>query len=380
MRRPFQLEFIGLAVLFLIAASVGAPGAPSGQEPQTASSARVEVKLDTQEAEAVLAILDRAGSGQSVEPALWDLLFSSEPYVRLKKREAEIGERFNVPELKFEDEDFKTFVQSDDLRSRAPELRRTLAAWEKADLVKSGARILDYLPSEARIRAKVYPVIKPRGNSFVYEMGTDPAIFLYLDPDVTEAQFENTVAHEMHHIGLASIYDQTRKIMDSLPARVGTAVEWLGAFGEGLAMLAAAGGPDVHPHAVSSAETRARWDKDTANFDSDLRDVERFLLDVLEGRLKTDKEIAEKGSSFLGVQGPWYTVGHRMAVLVEKTFGRERLVRGMVDPRRLLVDYNLAAEVFNRDHKDSGGLAVWSPALLEALGVPGDARSGAASR
>jgi len=37
---------------------------------------------------------------------------------------------------------------------------------------------------------------------------------------------------------------------------------WIGAFGEGFAMLAAAGGPAIHPHAVSSPEERARWDKD----------------------------------------------------------------------------------------------------------------------
>jgi hypothetical protein len=366
LKRFFRPAGLSLAVLYSISFGIAAIPSPG---PGSPAAARVEVSFNTEEAEAVLAILDQAGPGGAVSPALWDRLFSSEPYLRLKKREAEIGERFNVPELKFGDEDFQKFVLSDELKSRAPELKRTLADWKRADLVKSGERILDYLPSEARIRAKVFPVIKPRRNSFVYDLGTDPTIFLYLDPDVTEAQFENTVAHEMHHIGLASISDQTRKIEDSLPPRVGMAVEWVGAFGEGLAMLAAAGGPDIHPHAVSPPETRARWDKDMANFNSDLKDVERFLFDVVEGRLQTDKEVAEKGSSFLGVQGPWYTVGYKMAVLVEKTFGRARLVQGMADPRRLLLDYNLAAEAFNRDHKDK--LAVWSPALLRALEAPG---------
>ena len=50
----------------------------------------------------------------------------------------------------------------------------------------------------------------------------------------------------------------------------------IGAFGEGFAMLAAAGGPDVHPHAVSSPEERARWDKDMLNFNDDLKKVECF--------------------------------------------------------------------------------------------------------
>jgi hypothetical protein len=45
-----------------------------------------------------------------------------------------------------------------------------------------------------------------------------------------------------------------------------TVSAWLGAFGEGFAVLAAAGGPAVHPHATGTAEDRARWDEDVANF------------------------------------------------------------------------------------------------------------------
>jgi hypothetical protein len=51
----------------------------------------------------------------------------------------------------------------------------------------------------------------------------------------------------------------------------------IGAFGEGFAVLAAAGGPDVHPHAVSSPDERARWDKDMLNFNEDLKKVETFF-------------------------------------------------------------------------------------------------------
>ena len=48
-------------------------------------------------------------------------------------------------------------------------------------------------------------------------------------------------------------------------------------MGEGFAMLAAAGGPDIHPHAVSDAKERARWDHDLANFNEDLKKVESFF-------------------------------------------------------------------------------------------------------
>ena len=108
-----------------------------------------------------------------------------------------------------------------------------------------------------------------------------------------------------------------------LPPNVKPAVEWMGAFGEGFAMLAAAGGPDVDPHAASSPEEHARWDHDLANFNSDLGALQQFFLDIISGKLSTD-DANEKASTFFGdAQGAWYTVGYKMSVIVEKRFGAE---------------------------------------------------------
>jgi hypothetical protein len=129
-------------------------------------------------------------------------------------------------------------------------------------------------------------------------------------------------------------------------------------------MLAAAGGPKVHPHAVSGAEDRARWDKDVANFNDDLKKVDAFFDDILAGKL-TDDQLREKGFSFFGVQGPWYTVGWRMAVLIEKTYGRAKLIECMCDQRLLLPTYNRAAAQHNRHTRHP--LALWSPPVLNAV-------------
>lgn len=331
-----------------------------------AHSERIRLSVDTSEAEAVLAAVTAKKTGGFGGP-VWDRIFSSEPYVRLKKREASLHREFT-------DDDFRSFVLSDDLAKRAPDLRRTLDAWAKEDLVAAARRVLPYLPDEAVIDARVYLVIKPQKNSFVFEVSTDPAIFLYLDPEVTAAKFANTVAHELHHIGYASAKPGTSGL-ESLSPGARTAVEWMGAFGEGFAMLAAAGSPDVHPHAVSPRKERARWDRDMANFDKDLKTLETFFLDVSDGRLKTEAEINERGFSFFGTQGPWYTVGYRMAVLVEKREGRAKLIACMSDPRQLLAAYNRFAAELNK--KGNPPLALWSNELLRGIGA--EAASGKAT-
>lgn len=322
---------------------------------QSTASAAVNVQLVTDEAEAVLAILGKKKAGEAITDADWQRVFQSEGYVRLKKREASM-------QRSFEDADFKTFVLSDQLAARAEALAETLARWRNADVTRSARLALAYLPKDATIRAKIYPVIKPRDNSFVFEVKTDPAIFLYLDPAVSREKFENTLAHELHHIGYSGTCPRKGVVaqIEKLTPNAQKVIGWAGAFGEGFAMLAAAGGPNVHPHAVSSAEERARWDKDVANFNEDLKKVDTFFTEVLADKLTAD-QIREKGFSFFGVQGPWYTVGWRMSVLIEKTYGRAKLIECMCDQRVLLSTYNRAATNHNRTAGKP--LALWSAAI-----------------
>jgi hypothetical protein len=327
----------------------------SAQSPLTD---RLRLRLDTTEAVAVLAVVETERAGRGSSEAHWRRLFSTDGYVRLKAREGGLQRVFS-------DSSFAVFVQSDTLRKRAPALRRALSAWERADLRAAAARAFAYLPVDARIRATVYIVIKPRTNSFVFEVQTNPAIFLYLDPAMTAPQFANTVAHELHHIGFASVSSRTDSVLAALPDSVRTAAEWMGAFGEGFAMLAAAGGPGVHPHAVSAAADRARWDADMAHFNQDLRVLEGFFWDIITRRLATPDTVRAVASTFYGIQGPWYTVGWRMAVLIEARFGRPELIRCMTDPQRLLERYNAAAVDYNTTHADT--VAQWSAHLVAAL-------------
>lgn len=324
----------------------------------TAADNRVQLTLDTSEADAALAILAKHNAGQAVTDADWQKLFASEPYVRLKKREAGMKRDFT-------DQQFKDFLLSADMSKRAPELQRTLEQWKNADLDAAARGVLAYLPASSVIRAKVFPVIKWQTNSFVYEVTSDPTIFLYLDPKVSPAQFANTIAHELHHIGLSSNDKRYEQAIASLPAGPRAAAEWMGAFGEGLAMLAAAGSPDTDPHAADPPDVKQRWQRDMANFNQDLESVQKFLLDVADGRVTDSQKIREQAFAFFGVQGPWYTVGYKMAVTVEKRFGRAVLIDCMLDFRKLLATYNQAAAEQNA--RGGEQLALWSPELLSKV-------------
>jgi len=346
------MKTLGILIVCLVTSATCVAGAPSGT-----GADQVMVQVVSDEADSILAILTKKKAGQTVTDADWQQLFSSEGYLRLKKRETTFKRAFD-------DAQFKAFVLSEQLSAKSVALAETLSRWKHADVHAAAMRALAYLPKNARIAAKIYPVIKPQTNSFVFETQSDPAIFLYLDPEVTKDQFENTLAHELHHIGYSSSCADQDGGKQTEPSNVRNVIDWIGAFGEGFAMLAAAGGPDVHPHATSKPEDRARWDHDMANFNQDLKKVEWFFNDVLNDKL-TEEQRQQAGFAFFGVQGASYTVGWEMSVVIEKAYGREKLIECICDHRKLLITYNRAATTYNRTA--TVPLALWSDSLIESL-------------
>jgi hypothetical protein len=317
----------------------------------------VRVHFVTDEADAVLAILGKREAKRAVTPADWHRLFSSEGYRRLEKREIGMGRPF-------EKRDFERFVESGALLARRRALAGALRNWKTADAPAAARRALAYLPPGASIRATIFPVIKPKENSFVADLETDPAIFLAVDPAVARAKLENTLAHELHHVGYAQSCGTRSELGPERAEAVVVARKWLSAFGEGIAMLAAAGGPDIHPHATSPPAERARWDRDVARVDEDFARLISFFDDLSSGRLG-EVDGNARGMSFFGIQGPWYTVGYTMAVTVERGFGRAYLVERLCDPDAFLEAYNRAAAERTRTRGTS--LPLWPAHLLEKL-------------
>lgn len=338
--------FVGLIVAVLW----GWPASPH-------SPNRVNLNLDASEAEVVLAILDKRARQEEVAAADWDKLFSTKPYRRLKERETSMRRAFT-------DEEFKTFVAT--LDPRREQLRETLRRWQAADLKAVAQRPLAYLPPQASIRADVYPMIKPHPNSFVFYSDDVPAIFLYLDPKETRADFENVVAHESHHIGLTSLNAAYEEKIASLPENARAAARWMGAFGEGMAVLAAAGSTKVHPMADFPERDRIDWDFEAERFAVNLDELNQFFLDTVHGKLLGDA-VDHEASIFFDIRGPWYTVGYQMCVTIERAFGRPALIATYADPRQLVARYNEAAA--RENSKGGSHFPQFSPEILRAVGV-----------
>jgi hypothetical protein len=296
-----------------------------------AAAVNVNVHIATDEADAVLSILDARAAGHAIEQADWQRLFASEGYVRLKKREQSMHRPFD-------DDAFRAFVLSPELLAKRETLRRALARVEHADVGRLAQRALDYLPPGAKIAATIYPVIKPATNSFVFEKN---AIFKYLDDEPLE-RFEETIAHELHHIGFGTTCAASGE-------------KWLGAFGEGFAVYAASGGLHGHPYAGAEPDVRAAWTSGLANLPAQFAQLDQFFGDL--GKLKSE-EADKRGFEFFGLVGPWYTVGWKMAATIEEELGRGALIDAFCDSRTLFATYNRAAAAHEK--RTGARLPRWS--------------------
>ena len=120
-----------------------APTAYSSQ-----GSDRIQLQLDTSEANAVLSILDKRAQHATVTDADWQTLFATVPYQRLKQRDTSMRRPFS-------DEEFKIFVST--LDSRRQQLRDTLNAWAKADLYSAAERTVSVSSSRGNDQSSGLP-------------------------------------------------------------------------------------------------------------------------------------------------------------------------------------------------------------------------------
>lgn len=284
-------------------------------------------------------------------------LFSTKGYRWLKERELAMKQEFT-------DADFSTFILSDDLRQQAQLFRAVLDNLQKLSMESLANQAKEYLPSDANIDAFVVPLIKPKRNSFVYPIEGKIVVFLSLNSDVTTSRLQNTIAHELHHVGLRTVYQGPNSVLDGVEdSRIKELLRFTQPLGEGYAMLAAAGGPDIHPN-DHDPELKILWDQRMTTFDRDFDDIDQFLCDVFTEKYDQE-EAMEKGFEMMGVQGPWYTVGWKTAAVIELAYGKNRLIQCIADPTQLFSTYNQATSIYKKNHGTS--LPTWSLELVEAF-------------
>lgn len=266
---------------------------------------------------------------------------------------ARLQVRLNMAEQEaaFSELDFRTFLLSAEERGKAPQLRATLERWKQASMEHAAGLAFAYLPTRSTIHATICPVIKPLENSFVFETKSNPAIFLYIDPQQSPAKFTNTVAHELHHIGFGTACPPpgVEARWKTSPPPIRELHRWVGG------MLAAAGGPKADPQPSHPEE----WAQELRDFDKEFAEQNAFFLQILEGKMTDGEAISGKMSSYFGNQGLWYGVGWKMTATIENTLGRERVIEVMCSQDGLLATYNEAAE--------RQKLALWSEKLAAGL-------------
>jgi hypothetical protein len=330
-------------------------GASSDTEPVIVDVAgTVRLRVLTTEASDALAIMASQDSARRIK--LWRELVATEEYQRFTQRDS-------VFHRTRSEASFYAWLTADSVIARAPVLRHTFTEWSRADIAGAGRLSAAYLPSGTPVHASLYFVIKPQHNTFVYDLDEDPAIFVSIDPTINRAQFENEVAHELHHIGYAAAC-RAADTANTVTA-MDTVARWMSSFGEGWAMLAAAGGPNVNPHWESDSADRARWDADYAHVGDGMEQLSELFAAVLDRRLPGPDSIQARAMGFFGIQGPWYTVGYLMVRTVEVTYGRPRLLSMLCDPVKLVLTYEEAARAANA--RSETKLPLWPHTLIKAL-------------
>ena len=143
------------------------------------------------------------------------------------------------------------------------------------------------LPPQARLEATVYVLLD--GRSPAYAVEDQAAIVLDLLQVRDPAWAETTLAHELHHIGAASLLPPPCPELG------------LGAALETLTDMALEGAATWYVDGWRGHPTQA-----------DFALIEAFLQDALMGRLTEDELTARKAELVRGVRGPLYRVGNQM--------------------------------------------------------------------
>lgn len=318
------------------------------------------VNLISDQVEVVIDILKRTEENNKISKEHWNKLFHTQGFQLLEKRESEMNEGIKKSE-------FKGYIIDKIASDGYLPYEKSLDKLNKLDLDEIIESTKDYLPDNTNLDTDIIPVIKPQKNSFIHKINDKLVLFLYLEPDIIKEKMENKLIHELHHIGFDYVYQNSDYSYLLKPAQ--KVIEWTNAFGEGFAMLAAAQGLENHPNKFDE-DLKSKWDKNMENYNKDFHKIQNFLLTILEGHFADERKLYNRGFQLMtnnGGQGSWYTVGYKIAVVIEKTASRDLLIKCMQDLTQLYCHYNRLVKQYNK--KQNKNLHKWDQKIINVLKV-----------
>ena len=190
-----------------------------------------------------------------------------------------------------------------------------------------------YLPPEAALDTTVFIVLDGMSGGFVYQ---GQVAFDLLQ--MRDAQsFTQTLAHELHHIGVEHLWREQIENAGLPPARR-LALEFVAILlGEGSATCLISG-PPAEPEGVE------QWQGHMAHLDELFARAEDLLRRTLAGEID-EAAFGTLVPSFLqGYMGEAYAIGYVVVERLRQALGEEAVLACLREPRRTLALYNQAVE------------------------------------
>jgi len=304
------------------------------------------VRIDFTGAERMLAFLSTVADGRPDRSAL-DEALNTEAYAFFLHHHNRLGRALSR-------EDLASLLmglgegRADGLRHRAfrealariDHLTRTLDRIRGGRYVERAMRkALEHLPAGADLDCTVYFLLD--GESGAYALAGDLAVDLLQVDFEGWLSLENSLAHELHHVGLEGFMPD----IDRLPDPERQAVSLLGlCVVEGSALYLIHGYPTGPGPSAKTRGCRADYLRYSSELDMWMSRLERAMERALAGGFNAKSFEREVRAFLEGYMGAAYWVGARMVEAIAVELGRRAAVDILSSLQDFLPTYNRCAE------------------------------------
>jgi hypothetical protein len=322
--------------------------------PICADAQNLQVRIDLSEAEAMLSAANALRDNGPIAAAQLESVLQTPAGKHLTKTQALTAENI------------QRYVTSAEFSAQTSAFQSSLREWHTASRQQIEHRLGEYLPPEGQLSLTVVVVLAPGFTDAEFDtISNAPRVLVPLLPYMPHMRVETYADEQVYLLASAITTKSLQLHYDQMTDSVRLAVEYITEFRRGIALLAGAGGPGLHICSTCPRAERQQWDNDLVAFSTDLQALDKLLLATA---LTADIEGQRSQLDSVGVV-PWQVVGYRMADIIERHYGRKVVPNLLRNPRMLLELYNLAAADDNASGTFDEPLPLWSPELMQLLGL-----------